>query len=93
MKLRWTQIALTEFEDAHDYIANDNPNAAHTIARRIVDATAKLLEYPYIGRIGEDEDTREWQVQHTPYLLVYQIRGEAIEILRVYHNKRAWPPT
>lgn len=92
MKLRWTQIALTEFEDAHDHIAKDNPTAAQVVAQRILEATDKVLEYPHIGRVGEDEDTREWHVQRTPYLLVYQVQDDAIEILRVYHNKRDWPP-
>lgn len=88
MRLRWTQLALGDFENAHDYIAQDNPKAAREIAERVLEATRRLLDYPHIGRIGEDEDTREWRVQRTPYLLVYRINGEFIEILRVWHMKR-----
>ncbi|WP_374729212.1 type II toxin-antitoxin system RelE/ParE family toxin [Natronospira elongata] len=62
--------ALQDFEQAHDFIAQDNPKAAQQIAQRLLDATRTLLEYPYIGRVGEDETTREWHVQNTPYLLV-----------------------
>lgn len=91
MRLRWTQRALDEFENAHDYIAQDNPGAAQEIAQRILDATLKLLDHPHIGRVGEDEDTREWRVQRTPYLLVYAIKDDVIELLRVWHTKREWP--
>lgn len=55
---------------------------------RVVEATRRLLDYPHIGRIGEDEETREWWVRHTPYLLVYRIKDDVIEILRVWHMKR-----
>lgn len=88
MKLRWTQLALHDFETAHDDIAERDSEAAQRIAERILAATERLLEYPRIGRIGEDETTREWRVQKTPYLLVYRITGETIELLRVWHTKR-----
>lgn len=61
MKLRWTRLALADFEQAHDHIAQDNPEAALQIAQRILDATETLLDYPRIGRVGEDEDSREWR--------------------------------
>ncbi len=73
------------FYQAHDFIAQNDPEAAHKIAQRILDAIGKLLEFPRIGRIGEDEDTREWIVPKTPYMLVYTIKEDAIELLRVWH--------
>lgn len=88
MKLRWTRLALADFEQAHDHIAEENPQAAHQIAQRILDATERLLEYPLIGRVGEDEDSREWPVDKTPYLLVYSIKGDVIELWRVWHESR-----
>ncbi|HET7370708.1 MAG TPA: type II toxin-antitoxin system RelE/ParE family toxin [Gammaproteobacteria bacterium] len=88
MRLQWTRVALDEFEHAHDYIAQENPQAARAVAERLSRATKLLVDYPRIGRVGEDEDTREWPVDKTPYLLVYRIRGDAIELLRVWHTSR-----
>lgn len=88
MKLRWTRLALADFEDAHDYIAQDNSAAARQVAQRILDATETLLAHPRIGRVGEDEDSREWRVDKTPYLLVYAVKGEVIELWRVWHTSR-----
>ncbi|MDF1615247.1 type II toxin-antitoxin system RelE/ParE family toxin [Desulfurivibrio dismutans] len=85
MKLRWTRLALQDFEHAHDYIAQENPEAARKVAQRVLDAAENLLKFPGIGRVGEDEETREWLVRNTPYLLVYAVRDDAIEILRVWH--------
>lgn len=88
MKLAWSVLALRDFEEATDYIAQDNPAAAHWIAERIVAATRKLAEYPYIGHPGEDENTREWLVQQTPYVVVYEIHGDTIYLSRVWHGRR-----
>jgi len=73
LKLRWTRLVLADFEQAHDHIAQDDPEVARLIAQRILDATEILLEYPRIGRVGEDEDSREWHVDKTPYLLIYSM--------------------
>ncbi len=88
MKLRWTTLALQDFEQAHDYIMQEDPEAAKRIAQRILDATIRLKQFPRIGRVGEDEDTRELPVQKTPYLLVYSIDGDFVELLRVWHTSQ-----
>ena len=51
-------------------------------------ATRKLAEYPYIGHPGDDENTREWLVRDTPYVLVYEIHGETVYLSRVWHTRQ-----
>jgi len=88
LKLRWTNLALKDFEQAHDYIMQEDPESAQRIAQRILDATRRLQKYPRMGRVGADEETRELVVQKTPYLLVYSLTGDAIELLRVWHTSQ-----
>ncbi len=88
MKVKWTRLALADFASAQSYIAAENPQAAAEIARRIRASVLKLVQFPYIGRPGDDLMTREWRVQRTPYLVVYRLSGEVIEITRVWHDKR-----
>ena len=88
MKLAWSALALRDFEEATEYIAQDNPLAAQQIAERILTATQKLSDYPFIGHPGDDEDTREWLVRHTPYVLVYEIHGDTVYLSRVWHTRR-----
>lgn len=85
-------MALQDFEEAQDYIAQDNPLAAQAVAQRIADASRRLIEHPEIGRPGHVPGTREWVVSRTPYLLVYRINPakQALEILRVWHSSRDW---
>lgn len=88
VKIRWTRLALSDFEQANDYIAQENPESARIIAQRILDATERMRDFPRIGRVGDDEDTREWLVPKTPYLVVYALKDDAVEILRLWHMAR-----
>lgn len=91
MKIRWLEDALADLEAAYDYIAIDNPQAAERIFRQIRDAVRSLAQQPNRGRPGRVPGTRELVITGTPFLLPYRIRGQAIEILRVYHGAREWP--
>jgi toxin ParE1/3/4 len=90
LKLRWTRPALADLIEAQSYIARDNPAAAEAVAQRVWDAAKKLCENPEIGRQGHVPETREWVVSGTPYRLVYRVKNDAVEVLRVWHGRRKW---
>ena len=87
MKLKWTSRALSQFKEALDYIADDNPDAARAVGQRIWDASRLLLEQPNIGRPGRVAGTYEWVVKRTPYLIAYTLDTETLIILRVIHGE------
>jgi len=91
LKLKWTKRALLQLIHAQDYIAKDNPAAAQAVAERIADAARLLPTQPWIGRSGRIEGTREWVVKQTPYLLVYAIESDLVQIVAVIHSKQRWP--
>ncbi len=88
LKLRWTRPALADLIEAQNFIARDNPAAAQAVAQRVWEAAERLCDNPQIGRQGHVQGTREWSVTHTPYLLVYRVKNDAVEILRVWHGRR-----
>ena len=90
LTLRWSIKALIDFDEAQAYIAQENAFAGQAVADRIWQASLRLLESPHIGRPGVEQDTRHWVVQRTPYLIVYRVNGEELEILRVWHGRRDW---
>jgi len=90
LKLRWTRPALADLVEAQNYIARDNPAAAEAVAQRVWDAAKRLCDNPEIGRQGHVQGTREWPVNQTPYLIVYRVKDDAVEILRVWHGRRNW---
>ncbi|MCC8193439.1 MAG: type II toxin-antitoxin system RelE/ParE family toxin [Deltaproteobacteria bacterium] len=36
-------------------------------------------------------DTREWLVKDTPYSLIYRVKDNMVQILRVMHGNRQYP--
>ena len=92
MKLAWTKQAVRDLVEDRAYVELDNPKAAAELARRIVKATEKLLRNPELGRRGRLQGTRELIIPKTPYLIAYRINGKRIELLRVLHSSRQYPP-
>ena len=54
-------------------------------------AVELLATHPASGRIGRVPGTRELVITGTPYIVPYRVRGDAVEILRVFHGARKWP--
>lgn len=88
--LRWSVKALLDFDEAQGWIARESPLAAQTVADRIWQASQRLRNTPRAGRPGIEPGTREWVVQRTPYLIVYRVGDDAVEVLRVWHGRRDW---
>jgi toxin ParE1/3/4 len=84
MKLKWTRNALADLQKILDYIAQDDPLAARTLAAGFKQTAAHLTRHPFIGRRGDLEGTRELML-HRNYLLTYRVSGEAVEILQIWH--------
>jgi toxin ParE1/3/4 len=91
MKVLWLRKAATTLDLEYEYLAARNPKAARLVFRRIVAATRRLSGFPNSGRPGQIDGTRELVVPGFPYLFVYRVCADAVEILRVFHTSRNWP--
>jgi toxin ParE1/3/4 len=91
MEIRWQSSALSDLEAIQDYLLERNPPAALRLVSELREAAARLLEHPNRGRPGRVPGTRELVVSGTTYLIPYRVRGQVIEILRVFHGARKWP--
>jgi len=91
MRVRWLRKALRSLDDEATYIAADDAAAARLVVKRVLDAVALLAEQPGLGRPGRVPGTRELIVAKTRYIVPYRVRGETVEILRVFHTSRRLP--
>ncbi|MGO9267109.1 MAG: type II toxin-antitoxin system RelE/ParE family toxin [Candidatus Binataceae bacterium] len=91
MRVRWLRRSLSDLNEAALQVAGDDPQAAARLVERIATSTRQLADYPAMGRIGRVPGTRELVITGTPYIVPYRVRGETIELLRVYHAARQWP--
>ena len=77
---------MEDLRRIYDYIAQDNPKAASDIIAGIFLAGDALAEHPRLGRRDRVRNVRE--LVHTPYLIIYQVDGEVIDILDVFDARR-----
>lgn len=92
MQVRWLRTALKNLDSEASYISTDDPKAAQLVVDRILNAVNALAEQPALGRPGRVAGTRELIVAKTRYIVPYRVRGEIVEILRVFHTSRRLPP-
>jgi addiction module RelE/StbE family toxin len=91
MKAVWSRRALRHLVALREYIAQDSDRSASDLAEQILNSVEIMQSHPAMGRPGRVAGTRELVVPDTPYLVVYQIRGERLELLAVLHGRRKWP--
>ncbi len=91
MQVKWVRLALNDLDEAGEFIAQDNPEAASRVLRRIWDAAYMLADHPHAGRAGRVPGTRELVIAGTPFTIPYRVVEDTVQILRVLHAKRKWP--
>ena len=91
MKLRWLKSGSSTLRLHVSFIATDNPRAAAAVRRRIRAAVLRLTDFPESGRKGHIAGTRELVVPGLPYLVVYRVGQESVDILRVFHTAQEPP--
>jgi plasmid stabilization system protein ParE len=92
MELRWSIPAAVDLERICERIERDNPEAARRVARTIYDGCARLTDSPHLGRASfRIPGRRELTFAPLPYIAVYQVKPDAIEISRIFHGAQDWP--
>jgi toxin ParE1/3/4 len=91
MRVRWTTPAADDLYNIVRHIQRDNPDSAADVAKSLYDGCGNLRKFPHLGRKGRIEGTRELVFSGLPYIVVYRIQDQIVEILRIYHGAQDWP--
>ena len=91
MRVRWSPEAADDLARIGQHIQEDNPSAARETVVTVYEAVNNLTKFPSRGRAGRLEGTRELVVPSLPYVVVYRIKHEWLEIARIYHGAQNWP--
>jgi toxin ParE1/3/4 len=92
MRIRWTDSAVRDFTRLCDYIEkHGSDERARRVAISIHRQLDLLTDFPESGRTGPRPDTRELVFSGLPYLAVYRIRKDVVEIVRILHGAQIWP--
>ncbi len=90
MLIRWSPEAAADFVGIIKYIRHQNPSAADRVAHSIYDSVTLLEPFPNKGRQGRVRGTRELVVPSLPFIVIYRINPDAVEIVRLLHGSQRW---
>jgi addiction module RelE/StbE family toxin len=85
-QITWTNEALRWLEDIFEYIAVDNPDAAHRTVEGIFERVQSLATYPELGHryLHSTRNVRILMYGH--YRIAYLVRDGSVEVLGVFHD-------
>ena len=92
MRVRWLRKARLNLDSIHAYVAQDNPQAATRVIQQIIDRVDDLAANPNLdsSRLGRVAGTRELVIPPS-YIIPFRIKGEVLQVIRVFHTRQRWP--
>ena len=92
MRIRWTDPDARDPRHICDYIHDrDAPAAARRVALTVYQTVGSLSQFPNRSRPGRRPNTRELVFPDLPFIAIYRIRGDVVEVVRILHGARKWP--
>ncbi|PYT80132.1 MAG: hypothetical protein DMG40_13460 [Acidobacteria bacterium] len=93
LKVRWLKRALVNLRAEAEYISRDSHAAAQPVVLAIGQAVQLLAPAtpPWTGQ-GASRGLANWWLRVRPYIIPYRVREDRVEVLRVFHTARKWPP-
>jgi len=90
-RIRWTPAAARNLQNVSDYLKENHPQYRLATLRKVYALIQSLKEWPYRGRIGREDGTRELVFSPLPYVVIYRLKDQNIEVLRIYHTVQNRP--
>lgn len=92
LQILWTPAAERDLDHIEKHISKNNPGAALSVVLEVIGTEILLAEHTHIGKPGRVHGTREFVVPDYPsYILIYRVKDDVLEILRVLHAALKWP--
>ncbi|MDO8930625.1 MAG: type II toxin-antitoxin system RelE/ParE family toxin [Bacteroidota bacterium] len=89
VKIIWTQLALADLKNIHDYISTESPVYANRMIEKLIARVTLLNSFPESGRIvPEFEQKSIRELIEGNYRIVYKIHPDHIGIARVHHTAK-----
>jgi len=91
MRIRWTPAAADDLEHIKDYLIEHYPHLARSTVLELYEAIRSLKTLPQRGRPGREPGTHELVFSRLPYIAVYRIKEQTVEVLHIYHAAQNRP--
>lgn len=88
-RIEWTEPAITDLENIHNYIARDSADYADALVERLILSVDQLESFPESGRrVPESTDPRVRELLVEGYRVMYRLKKGSAQILTVAHGAR-----
>ena len=89
--MRWTRLALADLRAIDAWLTSGASKEQAIVTLGEIRRRADVLrDFPRGGRPMLRHDFRVLRVFATPYLILYRIHDDEIEILRIRHERQDW---
>ncbi|KQM30138.1 type II toxin-antitoxin system RelE/ParE family toxin [Sphingomonas sp. Leaf10] len=88
--IQWSAPARLDLEAIDDRFSAIDLALADRIIDRIEQAGNFLCDHPSAGPKILSGAARKWRVRGAPYLLLYRVLPDRVEILRIRHDREDW---
>ena len=88
MRVKWLRNAVRNLDQAAEWIAKDNTQAARSFVLSVQDTVDKISHFPAMGKTGRVAGVREMGVVGYPYIIPYRVVGDELQILRIFHVRQ-----
>jgi plasmid stabilization system protein ParE len=89
MKVRWTELASAQLDEAMAYIARERPAVAARWLEHLLESADSLAEFPDKAPLADEakrDDIRDLTV--SPYRIIYRRDPNAVYITMVLHERQ-----
>ena len=91
MRIRWTPTAADDLEHIRDYLTEHYPHLVRSTILELYEAIRSLKTFPQRGRPGREPGTHELVFSRLPYIAVYRIKEQTVEVLHIHHAAQNRP--
>jgi plasmid stabilization system protein ParE len=90
MQVVWSAQAQDELFELLVYYREIDSELATMLAERVAAAADPFANHPALGPVVPGTAWRKWRVRRAPFILLYQVQAEAVEIVHVRHAASNW---
>jgi toxin ParE1/3/4 len=87
MRVRYAPSTVPDLQWFRRYYERVFPEGAQAARRRVKAMETLLAENPFAGRRTRRPGVRRIPIRNTPFLILYRVQADAIEILRVIDTR------
>jgi len=89
VKILWTELAIDDLKNIHDYISKESIVYANNMIEKIVSRVDQIEQFPESGRIVPEFRKRSLrELIEGSYRIIYKIHRQYIGIIRIHHSAR-----